>query len=298
MRGKAKSRKALHTLISRVLGDGRELGWWPEFDAENGDMFVEEEAFRRSLPVDSLRPFLTLPYRHSLTTLEYVAGGRHSGQVEAILFGTGAKLGGWDAFTLLYRAPTGKGELPFLFSGQLVYVGSGPHRKTVTVACILRGTKPAGRPEDCKTQNCFYVVVQDDSGFQYTALQHVQIRDRQKCPHFGAAFNDLWTEHLPYNGYPSNKHLLEHFQPKSVSAVAKAASLYAGSLTGAPKTKRVRNTSKAGKDPSTSECVRCDSTSSSKKAKQQVGWEDDEDNSDDDSDDDEDEDGESEGTYE
>ena len=66
---------------------------------------IELEEERRGLPRGSLQPFLRQPYLSDLPITEYTTC--RNAKVEALLFGSGEKLGEWEAFTLFYVKPDG-----------------------------------------------------------------------------------------------------------------------------------------------------------------------------------------------
>lgn len=228
--------KALHGLISSVYGDGRATGVEPEWWSENDNLFVELEEERRGLPRGALEPFLRQPYYDTLVTVEYTTG--RTARVEAILYGSGEKLGEWGAFTLFYAKPSDSKQLRSLECGQRVVVGERPHEEQAIVTRILRGTKPAGRAEEARTQHCYYVMLQVSDAIKYVALQHVHYPDPAygswtEFVRGGAPFIDWeWLDDVAFEGGRPKVNKLAHFKPKSVSAVAKAAAQYASKGAG------------------------------------------------------------------
>ena len=234
--------KSLHQLITSVYGDGRETGIEPLWEAGNDGEFLGWENYRRNLPHVDFEKLAWLPYYDTLNIAEYKTGSRNS-VVEATLFGTGEKFGEWDAFMALIPAPTGKGTLPPLYIGKYVSIGIGANK--VTVARILRATKPAGRPDEGRTQQCFYVLLYDGKHFQYAALQHVK-----DCWPGGQGVDLAWLaeETTFYEGYmqPGTTNKLQHFKPKSVSAAAKLAASYVSKFLPEKAKKRAQQSASGG----------------------------------------------------
>lgn len=216
--------KGLHRLITRALGDDCKSGGEPTWRLGNDDEFIADEEERRELPRGSLQPFTRQPYQSDVPITEYTTC--RSARVDGLLFGSGEKLGDWEAFTLFYVRPA-RGKWRSLEVGQEVQVGEFPFHEDALVARILRGTKAAGRADEAKTQHCYYVLLKVGGDFKYAAMQHVA-GDRA-TPTIAVE----WCDDTAFDGYPpeSNK-LLANFQPKSVSAVAKAAAVYVKKLAG------------------------------------------------------------------
>ena len=240
-------RERLFSLVSIVYGDGTEITKAPFWCAENDTEFLEYEEERRELPYGALRPLEYLPYMEHVETAVYKAGGRgKETKVDAHLFGTGERLGEWDAFTLFLATPGSK--FFTLMCGQAVVVGT----LKATVIRILRGSKKAGATDSGKTQNCYFVLLAMDHGFRYAALQHVKSNESHSnnfhdvygcefplsrhsyCYYWVASDLHLTlVDHLPMDGYASStaSTLLEGFTPKTPAAVARAASTFVASLT-------------------------------------------------------------------
>ena len=101
--------KALHRLITRVLGDDCKSGGEPEWWSENDDLFIELEEERRGLPRGSLQPFLRQPYYNDLPITEYTTC--RNAKVEALLFGNGEQLGDWSHRLMSQWGPRSRAEL-------------------------------------------------------------------------------------------------------------------------------------------------------------------------------------------
>jgi hypothetical protein len=212
--------KGLHRLITRALGDDCQSGGEPWWYLSNDDEFIADEEERRGLPCGSLKPFSRQPYESEVTITEYTTC--RNARVDGLLFGSGEMLGDWEYFTLFYVKPD-CGQWRSLEVGQEVQVGKYPFDEDAVVARILRGAKPAGT----KYQHCYYALLKVGGEFQYAALQHVAYN--------GAWLPTLafaWCEEYSFAGYaPQAATQLARFRPKSVSAVAKAASVYIKKLT-------------------------------------------------------------------
>ena len=208
--------KGLHRLIVQVMGDnfldGGEPEWWCSCDGE----FAEAEEDRRELPRGSLTPLLRQPYQSDVPITEYTTC--RNAKVEALLLGSGQKIGEWTAFTLLYAKPDGD-KWRSLEVGQEVMVGAFPFDEAAVVARILRGTKPGSHG---RTQHCYYALLKVGAAFQYAALQHVHSQGARPNIDLSMA----WCEDSAFGGYPPTANQLANFKPKSVSAVAKAAAVY------------------------------------------------------------------------
>ena len=219
---------ALHRLITRVLGDecksGGEPNWWPD----NASLFVEDEEERRGLPCGALLPFVYEAYNSDLVIAEYSTGKPAQG----LLICSGEKLGEWEVFTTFYVKPKGD-ELRWLQVDQKVTVGEYPFCEDAVVARIIRGTKAAGRATQAKTQHCYYVLLQldTDGSFTYAALQHVHDAGVE-VGGFACKFTSALGGNLP------TANELAEFQPKSVPAVAKAASVFVRKLNPEKKKKK------------------------------------------------------------
>lgn len=109
--------------------------------------------------------------------------------------------------------------------GQEVTVGKDPFTEDAVVARILRGTKPAGRAAEAKTQICYYVLLKTEKGFQYAALPHVNCVS--VCD---SGVAQAWVGDCSHEGYLPKENQLASFRAKSVSAVAQAAPRYVTSL--------------------------------------------------------------------
>ena len=231
--------KQLHCIVNRIYGESGEAPQYSSDDywyAENDNEFLYQEEERRGLTYGELDFLLYVPYAEKLVMVEYTSGRK--AQVDAVLFGTGEKLGEWESFTALFAKP--QWRLHPLVCGQKVQLSG---YKMAVVARILRGTKSAGRADEAKTQHCYYalVLIETDQTFEYIALQHIYYKHLE--------FHRLWDEEgavggrlcTDEDGRLCGKKLL-HFKPKSVSAVAKAAAQYASMLSGnTPSTKRPRS---------------------------------------------------------
>jgi len=228
--------KGLHRLITRALGDDCKSGGEPRWCLDNDYEFVEDEEERRELPPGSLQPFTRQPYLSDVPITEYTTC--RSARVDGLLFGSGEKLGDWEAFTLFYVRPA-HGKWRSLEVGQEVQVGECPFHEDAVVTRILRGTKAAGRADEAKTQHCYYVFLKVSGDFKYAALQHVT--GDGATPTIALD----WCDDTAFDGHPSKSNkLLANFQPKSASAVAKAAAMYVKKLAGGdeerPKKKQKR----------------------------------------------------------
>ena len=235
---------ALHTIISHVYGAGTEIAVEPQWWTDNDNTFTELEETRRGLPWRSLEPFTTMPYYSSMQIAEYTTG--RAARVDGFLFGSGEKLGDWDAFTHFYAEAyydkaTGKPTMRSLECAQQVVVGEFPHEADGIVVRILRGTKATGQAAEKKTQNCYYVLLIVGEGsehrFEYAALQHVWA-DPIHSLYLGyepgkqgpgdRSLDDKFCDDISFQGSaPERKQLLDGFVPKSVAAAAKAAAKYA-----------------------------------------------------------------------
>jgi hypothetical protein len=224
----------LHAIISTVYCDGRGTNEEPYWWAQNDDEFVEAEEKRRELAAGTLQPFLQLPYSHNVTMSEVTS---HSGKkvtVVGYLFGTGEKLGDWDAFPLYFQKPDADGQLRSLQLGQTVRVGKYPFDEQVTVARILRGSKPAGTVASGKMQKCYFALVKYRGAFEYVSLQHLWY----EAAYFkGPERDDDWLEDECHCGDQPARDQLQAagFRAKSVSAVAKAAAVFISKLSGGEK---------------------------------------------------------------
>ena len=98
--------------------------------------------------------------------VEYTTGGR-TAQADAILFGSGERLGIWEAFTLLFYTKRAASGLLSLECGQEVIVG---RRTCAVVTRILRATKPVGKADEGKTQYCHYALLKVSGAFELTTL--------------------------------------------------------------------------------------------------------------------------------
>jgi hypothetical protein len=228
--------KALHYLTSSIYGDGLQCGLWkPKWNAETDDDFIADEEKRRELPRGVLVPFLNVPYMEPMTTVEYTTGKQKPGGT--ILFGNGEKFGECDAYFLLY--PTGVNANSSLTCGNRVLVGDGLWCKEVTLARILRTTKPA---KAGAKQQCFYALLDTGAGFEYAPLQQVSALPKGHrrscgtlCCQWESRSKDAdpdWDEEDAFDGYTGKRYgtKLATFTPKSVSVVARAAPLYVSSL--------------------------------------------------------------------
>jgi hypothetical protein len=163
---------------------------------------------------------LRQPYCSEVSITEYTTG--RSAKVEGLLFGSGEKLGEWEAFTLFFVRP-GAAQCRSLEVSQKVTVGD--FHKDAMVARILRGTKAGahGRP-----QYCYYVLLKVGTDFKYAALQHVH--DMYQRMYGRPQLADQWMDDTSFSGMPPTANQLSDFKPKSVSAVAKAAAAYVKKL--------------------------------------------------------------------
>ena len=159
--------------------------------------------------------------------VEYTTGaGCRTPRVDGFLFGTGERLGVWDAFKLFYAIPSDS-RLRSLECSQRVVVSN---EDDAIVIRILRGSKAAGRAAECKTQQCYYVLLKVGAHFKYAALQHVRGSTRTSAD--DADISLEWLDDTSFEGEPPTANQLADFRPKSVSAVAKAAAQYASQLNG------------------------------------------------------------------
>ena len=215
--------KALLGLCTRVFGDDCKSGGEPYWGAPNDSAFLAMEEYRRGLPDDCLYEFARLPYYSELQIAEYTPG--RSATVSALLCGTGEKFGEWDAYTLFWPKPSHDhpSSLRELVVGEEVTVGKFPFEEQAVVARILRGTKPAGRAAEAKTQHCYYVLLKVGANFKYVAMQHITPEWRGRA----AGWDDV-----AFEGVQFASEQMVHFKPKSVSAMAKAAALYVKKLAG------------------------------------------------------------------
>ena len=129
---------------------------------------------------------------------------------------------------LIYAKP--EWRLRSLVAGQKVHVGENPHAQMAIIARILRGTKPAGKAAEAKTQHCYYVLLQVGQEFEYAALQHIHYD-----PGYTYDTEFQWCEEVAFEGrrVPATwAPKLVHFKPKSVSVVAKAAAHFISTLSG------------------------------------------------------------------
>ena len=224
---------ALHHLVSQIYGDGLQCGavapeWWCENDAS----FLVDEEQRRGLPSGALRPLLDLPYYNAITMTEY----RTKNKQLALLLGTGEKFGDWEAYSICYIKAGEKANSrgvaaspalqASLVCGERVHVGEYLDQN-LTFVQVLRARKSAGLASEAKTQQCYYALLHNHSGFHYAPLHEVL----PMCLPFVwfAGMYDWLGEHpneLAFEGYPLPGTLLHHFKVKSVSAVAKAAPNY------------------------------------------------------------------------
>ena len=227
----------LHSLICRVYGEGRDVEagkprrpcWYHEMSMDIN--WIDFETWRRGLLAGSLEPFMRLPYMKpsAITSVEYQPA--NSSRVDGWLFGTGEKLGQWDAFTLFYRKPDydnrnlfGEPTIGSFELGQEVEVGE--LRKDAIVARILRGTKPAGKAGSGKTQQVYYALLKVGNTFAYAALQHIYHPAQHPAP----SISPGWFDDISDNGAPLKVTQLADFKPKSVSAVAKSAAKFVATL--------------------------------------------------------------------
>ena len=239
---------AMHHLISSVYGDGLRCGLWePRWHSDNDDDFVEDEEKRRGLPRGALLPFNALPYMDGLTSVEYITGRKT--HVEAILFGKSREtFGEWDSYLLFYLTGAGgpgANANSSLASGHRVIVGDAPWGIEVTLARILRTTKPVAGG---KTQQCFYALLDTSEGFRYAAMQHVSCLPKLPFHNYWQSrADDLdqaagWDEEaffcgypqVFFDGYPQPRYgygkKLANFKASSISVVARAAADYINQL--------------------------------------------------------------------
>ena len=218
---------ALHHLVSQIYGDGLQCGavapkWWCESDTS----FMEDEEQRRGLPRGALWPLLDLPYYNAITMTEYTTKDKQP----VLLLGTGEQFDEWEAYSICYikageKANSGGvAASPALQCGERVHVGEYLDQK-LTFVRVLRARKPAGLASEAKTQQCFYALLHNHSGFHYAPLHEVL----PMCSQFAGMYD--WLEEHPnelaFEGSPLPGMLLMHpFKVKSVAAVAKAAPIY------------------------------------------------------------------------
>ena len=203
-------------------------------------IFVEDEEERRGLPRGALLPCNQLPYMDGLTSVEYITGRKTC--VEAILFGKSREnFGEWDSYLLFYLTGAGGPGVnanSSLVSGHRVIVGDDPWGIEVTLARILRTTKPVASG---KTQQCFYALLDTSEGFRYAAMQQVSCLPKLHGENYWQSRGeDLdqdggWDEEVFFGGYPQvffdgypqpryGKKLAD-FKASSISVVARAAAV-------------------------------------------------------------------------
>jgi hypothetical protein len=186
------------------------------------DDFIEAEEMRRGLSHGALMPLLRQPFYDKSPSFSSLSDFKlyKTARGDGILFGSGEKLGEWEAFSLFYTMPQ-KQVLYSLEIGQEVTVGTFPYYEDAVVARILRGTKPA---KGGKTQFCYYALLKTATGFQYCGLQHVHNPGTVDYIHQG------WIDDTCHFGKPPKANQLASFRPKSVAAAAQAAARYVASL--------------------------------------------------------------------
>jgi hypothetical protein len=143
------------------------------------------------------------------------------------LVGTGERLGVWDAFKLFYAIPSDS-RLRSLECSQRVVVSNEDDAIVIRILC---GSKAAGRAAECKTQQCYYVLLKIGAHFKDAALYSTRGSIRSSGD--DADISLEWLDDTSFEGEPPTANqLLADFRPKSVSAVAKAAAQYASQLSG------------------------------------------------------------------
>ena len=230
---------AEHRIICRVHGEQRECGR-PDWDVGD-DYFHANEEERRGLPMYALYPInARLDNRllgvnvvpHSDVATEDYATGRHN-TVEGVFFGSGEKLGDWNAYTLFVTTKDTK-RVCNLAVGTWVEVGEAGYEVRGLVAALLGGKKKAGTAAEDRMQNCYLVVLLVGKEFKYAALTNVRNCEGGECRMDWGVPRSLCPAMADDSELESLRSAFQMFRPKSITAATRAASEFV-KTTKAPK---------------------------------------------------------------
>ena len=208
--------------IDRVYGnpdDGTKTG-------EDGLPCTEYEEWRRNLPPRTLE---NLEWHSDEATADYRTGSDR--KLVGVCFGSGEKLGDWDAYTLFHAV----GVDPLKPATGLCSIERGDRvlvcdehfpcdvESYATVVRILRGEKKSGSARDPKTQQVFLVLLKIGSHWKYTAMKHVS--------YFGG-YKYYLCDSCNEHELSEVESSLARFRPKTVAAAVQEAARFASDLSG------------------------------------------------------------------